>query len=125
MRVFRTKWFARFERQEGLIYDKLIVAIQEVNNGLTDGNLGGGLVKKRIGRAGAGKRGGYRTIVALRLDKRAFFVYGFAKSAIDNLDDVELRGYQKLATILLGFSDAELTKAIEAGELRELNYDAE
>jgi len=60
----------------------------------------------------------------LRLDKRAFFVYGFAKSAIDNLDDVELRGYQKLATILLGFSDAELTKAIEAGELRELSHDA-
>jgi hypothetical protein len=125
MRVFKTKWFARFARQEGLTDYKLIAAIHEVRDGLTDGNLGGGLVKKRIGRAGAGKRGGYRTIVALRIDKRAFFVYGFAKSAIDNLDDLELKGYQKLAAILLGFSDTELDKAIKAGEIRELDYDAE
>ena len=125
MRVFKTKWFARFARQEGLTDDKLVAALREVEDGLNDGNLGGGLVKKRIGRAGAGKRGGYRTIVALRLDKRAFFVYGFAKSAIDNLDELELKGYQKLAAILLAFSDAELAKAIEAGELRELDYDAE
>jgi hypothetical protein len=125
MRVFKTKWFARFARQEGLTDDKLITAIREVENGLHDGNLGGGLIKKRIGRAGAGKRGGYRTIVALRLNKRAFFVYGFAKSAIDNLDDLELKGYQKLAAILLGLSDAECDKAMETGELRELDYDAE
>jgi hypothetical protein len=71
MRVFKTKWFARFARREGLTDDKLMAAIHEVQNGLTDGNLGGGLVKKRIGRTGAGKRGGYRTIVALRLDKSA------------------------------------------------------
>ncbi len=102
MRVFKTKWFARFARQEGLTDYKLIAAIHEVRDGLTDGNLGGGLVKKRIGRAGPGKRGGYRTIVAVRIDKRAFFVYGFAKSAIDNLDDLELKGYQKLAAISVG-----------------------
>lgn len=54
-------------------------------------------------------------IVALRLDK----------SAIDDLDDQEFKGCQKLAAILLGFSDAELAKAIKSGELRELDYDAE
>jgi hypothetical protein len=43
---------------------------------------------------------------------------------MDNLDDLELKGYQKLAAVLLGFSDAELAKAIKAGELRELDYDA-
>ena len=125
MRAFKTKWFARFARQEGITDDKLITALREIENGLDDGDLGGGLVKKRIGRAGAGKRGGYRTIVALRLNKRAFFVYGFAKSAIDNLDELELKSYRKLAAILQGFSEAELAKAIDAGELGELDYDAE
>ena len=68
--------------------------------GLNHGELGGGLVKKRIARPGAGKRGGYRTIIAFRAKKRAFFIYGFAKSAVDNLDDLELQEYRKLARIL-------------------------
>ena len=96
-----------------------------MENGLTDGNWGGGLVKKRVGRPGGGKRGGYRAIIAFALKKRAFFVYGFAKSAADNLDHVELESYRKLAGILLRFNEAELTKAIDAGELQELDYHAE
>lgn len=110
MRVFKTKWFARFARQNGLTDSKLIAAVREMENGLDEGNLGGGLVKKRIGRAGAGKRGGYRAIIAFRLNKRAFFVYGFAKSVTANLDHLELKSYRKLADILLGFSDADLAR---------------
>jgi hypothetical protein len=125
LRVFKTKWFARFARQEGLTDEKLAAAIQEIENGLNDGELGGGLVKKRIARSGAGKRGGYRTIVAFHAKKRAIFVYGFAKSAVDNLDALELKNYQKLAQILLRFSDADMEKAMNAGELREVDDNAE
>jgi hypothetical protein len=102
-----------------------MAAIQEIENGLNDGDLGGGLIKKRISRIGGGKRGGYRAIIAFRLKKRAFFAYGFARSAVDNLDHMELENYRRLAGILMGFNEAALARAIDAGELRELNNDAE
>jgi len=122
VRVFKTKWFARFARREGVNDKKLVVAIQEAEDGLNDGDLGGFLIKKRVARVGAGKRSGYRTIIVYRAKKRAVFVYGFAKSAADNINDVELSEYQRLAQIYLGFSDADIEKALKAGELQEVNY---
>jgi hypothetical protein len=50
----------------------------EVEKGLHDGDLGGGLVKKCLARAGEGKRGGYRTIIVYHKGRRAVFLYGFA-----------------------------------------------
>ena len=90
MRVFKTKWFGRFARKERLSDQKLAEAVREVERGLHDGDLGGGLIKKRIARAGEGKRGGYRTIIVYRRGKRAVFVYGFAKSDKADLSPVEL-----------------------------------
>jgi hypothetical protein len=46
--------------------------------------LGGNLIKKRVARAGKGKRGGYGTIIVYPLGSRAVFVYGFPKSAKAN-----------------------------------------
>ena len=123
MRVFTTKWFARFARKEGIGAEKLVAAIQEAENGLNDGELSGGLIKKRIARAGAGKRGGYRTIIIYRVKKRAIFVYGFAKSVTENLSDMELNEYQKLAQIYLAFSDEDIDRALKTGELKEVSYD--
>ena len=120
MRVFTTKWFARFARKEGISAEKLVAAIQEAESGLNDGDLGGGLIKKRVARAGSGKRSGYRTIIVYRVKKRAVFVYGFAKSVADNITDVDLRGYQKLAQFYLGLSDAGMDKALHEGELKEI-----
>ena len=62
MRVVKTKWFARFARQEVISDKKLSDAVREAEKGLIDGELGGGLIKKRVARAGKGKEGGYRTI---------------------------------------------------------------
>jgi hypothetical protein len=123
VRVFTTKWFARFARKEGIGAEKLVAAIQEAENGLNDGELSGGLIKKRIARAGAGKRGGYRTIIIYRVKKRAIFVYGFAKSVTENLSDMELNEYQKLAQIYLAFSDEDIDRALKTGELKEVSYD--
>ena len=44
----------------------LCVAVEEMVDGLIDADLGGGVVKKRIGLSGRGKRGGVRTLVATR-----------------------------------------------------------
>ena len=120
MRVFTTKWFKRFMRIESLGATKLVKVIREIENGLHDGDLGGGLIKKRVAREGRGKRGGFRTIIVYSKGKRSFFVYGFSKNVKDNLDDVELEKFKKLAKLYLGFSDAQITKALDEKELEEV-----
>ncbi len=122
MRAFKAKWFARFARKEQISDDRLISAVIEIENGLNDGDLGQGLIKKRIGRAGQGKRGGYRTILVYRVKSRVVFVYGFPKSAKANLNALELEAYQKLANVYLSLKDTAITKAINAGELIEVDY---
>ncbi len=125
MRVFKTKWFVRFARKEDISDKKLIDAVREAENGLNDGDLGGGLIKKRVSRTGKGKRGGYRIILVFRAGDRSVLVFGFPKNAKANLNAVELDAYQKLAQIYLSFSVAGLTKALGEGELEEVDYNGE
>ena len=126
MRVFTTKLFGRFARQERLSNRVLAKAVQEIEQGLHDGDLGGHLIKKRMARAGAGKRGGYRTIIAYRKGTLAVFLYGFAKNMKADLSPKELQVYQDLAGLYVRFGEAELGKAVQGGELQEIeNYDQE
>jgi len=120
VRVFKTKWFGRFARKEHISDKKLAEAVREVEKGLHDGDLGGNLIKKRLARAGEGKRGGYRTILVYHKGNRAVFVYGFAKSDKENLGPVELQEYQKAARVYLRLSAADIGKA-----LQEIDYDEE
>jgi len=125
VRVFKTKWFARFAKKEGIPDSKLLGAVAEIEQGLVDAELGGGLVKKRIARAGQGKSGGFRTILAYRVREVSIFVYGFPKSSTANLSALELETYQRLAKIFLGFSAGDLEKALTAKELEEVGNDAQ
>jgi hypothetical protein len=43
-------------------------AVEEMAAGLIDADLGSGVVKKRVGLAGRGKRGGARTLVATKTE---------------------------------------------------------
>lgn len=95
-----------------------------MSQGLFEANLGGSLFKKRIARPGRGKSGGFRTIVATNLRSRWFFVYGFAKNERDNIDDDEEAALKKLAASLLTMAQQALAKALEAGEVMEVNCDA-
>jgi hypothetical protein len=122
VRVFKTKWFVRFARKENISDDKLREVIREAESGLNEGELGSGLIKKRIARPGEGKRGGHRTIIVYRTGDRAIFVYGFTKNAIENIDDSELKAYQELARIFLSFDNKAIIKALSVGELKEVEY---
>ena len=90
MRVYKTKPFARFQRRERVSDETLCAAVSDAEAGLIEADLGGGLIKQRVARPGAGKRGGYRTVIGYRKGARAFFLLGFAKSARANIDDDEL-----------------------------------
>ena len=55
-RVFKTRHFGRWMRKKELTDDALCAAVMEMAQGLIDADLGCGVVKKRIGLAGRGKR---------------------------------------------------------------------
>ncbi len=125
MRIFVTKWFDRWARKEGIADHSLRAAIHEIERGLVDVRLGGGLYKKRIATQTKGKRGGYRTLIAFRAGKRAFFVYGFAKRERDDIDKVAYRALKMLADELFAYDERKIAKAVQANALRELGNDDE
>jgi len=120
LRAFKTKWFARFARRVGISDSKLAVTVREIEKGLIDADYGGGLIKKRIARDGAGKSGGYRSIVAYRSEERCVFMFCFAKSDKGNLNINEVAQYKNAADIYLGFNEAEIAVAVKTGELVEV-----
>jgi hypothetical protein len=95
-------------------------AVANAEKGLVDADLGGGVIKQRIARAGGGKSGDFRTIILFRAGQRAFFVHGFAKSGQDNIRDDELAAFKMLAAELLNYGGAALAKAVAAGVLMEV-----
>ena len=90
MQVFKTRWFARFARQERIANATLLEAIARAERGLIDSDLGGGLIKQRVARQGQGRSGGYRVIVAYRAKAKAIFLFGFAKNDRENITPDEL-----------------------------------
>ena len=120
MRIFRNKPFTRFARRARITDAELCEAISNIERGLIDADLGGGMIKQRIARNGGGKSGGFRALILLRMGERAFFVHGFAKNDRDNIRDDELVALKKLAGELLNYDDAALAKAIAAGVLTEV-----
>jgi hypothetical protein len=125
VRVFKNKAFARFARKCDITDLALCQAIQEADEGLIAADLGGGVIKQRIGRPGRGKSSGFRTLIVFRAGTRAFFVHGFAKSEKDNIDRAELAALKKLARDLLSYDEASLKRAIAFGTLVEVECDEE
>ena len=125
MEIYKTRWFERWARKEGLNNLSLCVAVREMTAGLYEADLGSGLLKKRIARSGQGKRGGFRTLVATNKGNLWIFVYGFAKNERSNIDKDEEEGLKKLATHLLSLRPEALEKAKRANELMEVDCDAE
>jgi hypothetical protein len=123
MRVFKTKWFARFARNEAMADKSLREAIERAERGLIDSDLGGGLIKQRVARRGQGRSGGYRVIVAYRVKNLAVFFYGFAKSERANIDSKQLATAHKIAAKWLATDSARIKLAIEEGELQEIEDD--
>ena len=81
------------------------------------------MVKKRVALPRRGKRGGSRTLVVYQQSNKVFFVYGFAKNERANISVKQLKALKLLATQLLGYTNPALLKAINAGELIEVNDD--
>lgn len=120
MRIFKNKAFTKWAQKEGLNDATLTQAIKEIEQGLIDANLGGHVYKKRVAIDGRGKSASARTVVAFRVQTKAFFIYGFAKNKQANIKADELKALKLLAALYFSYSDKELTHAIECGLLNEI-----
>ena len=120
MRIFKSRWFQRFARREGIADAVLREAVGRAEKGLIDADLGGGVVKQRIARRGQGRSQGYRTIILFRRGARAFFVYGFAKSGRANIDEDEREQFKDAAKIVLALTETQLAARLERGDFAEV-----
>ncbi len=125
MRIFKTKWLARFARREGIADNSLREAIERAENGLIDADLGGGLIKQRVARKGKGRSGGYRMIVGYRVKDRAVFLLGFAKNERENIEHDELLSLRRESEGWLTLNAAKIQEALEDGALQEIRDEKE
>ncbi len=121
MRIFKTKWFARYARRIRLKDDDLQDAIKRAEMGIVDADLGSGLIKLRVARKNQGRSGGYRMLIAYRHGNRAIFLYGFAKNEQDNIREDELKTLKEIAIHWLKASKKDLSYALEKSVLKEIN----
>lgn len=94
----------------GLSDELLLNAVDEMERGLIDADLGGGVVKKRVALPNRGKSGSTRTLIATNKNDRWFFMLGFEKKSA--------RQYQRQRTSIFkrvcgGFTDNFRCKIIE------------
>ncbi len=120
MRVFKNKPFMRFARKVDFNDAALCEAIANAERGLIDADLGGGVIKQRVARPGKGKSGSFRTMILYKRGKRAFFVYGFAKSERSNVSQDEVATLKELASELLAYDDGAIARAVTSGTLIEV-----
>ncbi len=115
--VYKNKPFARFARKAHISDADLWGAAKRANEGAIDADLGGGVIKLRIARAGEGKSGGSRTIVLFKENNRAVYVHGFEKKDVANIRPKDLDAFRKLAEAYLGYANAEMALRVEEGAL--------
>ena len=93
-RVFKIRYFARWMRKTELSDEALCSAVVEMEQGLINADLGGGMVKKRVG-----------------VSDRA------------NIADDELEALKELAEQLLARTGKQLAEALNDGTLSEICHD--
>lgn len=120
MRVFKTRAFARFARRERIDDVALGDAVSRAERGQIDADLGGGVIKQRVARPGAGRSGGFRTAIAYQAKEISVFLYGFAKNERDNISSAELKDLRKAARFYFRLTHEDLEAAVVAGTLMEI-----
>ena len=117
MRIFKTRDFDKFARKQKVEDNKLCDAIERAQKGSIDAVLNKSVIKQRVSRQDQGKRGGFRVLIAFRLNKRAVFIHGFPKNAKGNVSQNELKEITALANAFLGYGKERIEQLLKAGGL--------
>ncbi len=119
-RILKTRSFNRWALRADLSDTALLMAVQEIEQGLIDGDLGGGVMKKRVGVPGRGKSGGARVVLATNRGDRWFFMFGFLKNQRANISPRELEALRELARDLLDLNEKQIDAQTKSGALEEV-----
>lgn len=119
-RVFKTKTFDRWAKK--VLSDKVLCnAAREIEQGLYEADLGGGICKKRVAIAGMGKSGGTRTLVAKQHAAAIFFLLGREKSAPGtDFSDAAVEAVRLIGARLQIQPMSKLDEMKENGSLKEI-----
>jgi hypothetical protein len=105
VRVFKNTWFTRFAVKEGIADGELRAIVNDVlEKGQAEADLGGGVYKVRVARFG----------------ERTFYVYGFAKSNRENIDQKELRKFKENSRRMQVLTEAQVETLLKDGALYEI-----
>lgn len=66
MLIYKTRWFTKWAKKQGITDQALIQSVDEIDQGLASADLGGSVYKKRVAMQGQGKRGATRVILAYK-----------------------------------------------------------
>ncbi len=113
IRAFKTAWFGKAARKAKIRDSALRAAILEMSRGQAD-DLGGGVLKKRL------NDNQHRSIILAKGGRHWVFAYLFAKKDRANIEPDELASFKKLAQAYGQMTEAELDRALHAGDLQEL-----
>lgn len=101
----------------------LCAAAAEVEQGIFEADLGGGVIKKRVALT-KGKSGGARTIVFFKANTNLFFYDGWdkdgTKKGAKEIEDDELLAYKKLAKAYLKLDATAMKSLIKSRTFREV-----
>lgn len=121
-RIFKTRYFSNWLEKTELTDALLLNAVEEMERGLIDADLGGGVFKKRVALPNRGKSGSVRTLIATNKNDRWFFMFEFEKNQRDNIDKSDLKFLKQSAKKMLSFSDELLDITLQIKELEEIHY---
>jgi len=120
LKLFKFPWFSHFARKEHISDVALRQVADQLESGLFEADLGGGVYKKRLARPGRGKSAGYRLIIFFKRDGLTFFVYAYAKSRQENILASDLAAFKKLAGEVLEMTEEQIVAGLEAGRFEEI-----
>jgi hypothetical protein len=105
-RSFKTAWFSKAAKKAHISDDELCAAIRQVMLGQAD-DLGGGVFKKRL------SRNLYRSIILARGGNYWVYEYLFAKKDRDNIEDVQLDDFRKLAKVYATLTEQQVDQLMQ------------
>jgi hypothetical protein len=122
MKFWKVKSFARDARKERVSDEAIENAAKEVADGQFEARLSPHVVKKRIPRDGAGKRGGFRSIVAVNNGEGSpvIFLEVYAKNNKSKITKKELTTFEEAAKSLLNATKDQIEALKKKGTLIEM-----
>lgn len=115
MRVFKTSWFNKAARKARINDSELYEAIKQVIKGQAV-DLGGGVFKKRL------NQNKHRSIILAKGEGYWVYEFLFAKNDLDNIDNLELVQFRKLADIYSSLTTDQVEQLIQKKSFVEI-YD--